>query len=776
MSKQTFKISAALKDLIGRELITDEFVAVFELVKNSYDANAKLVKIVFENNRDSQNTRLLIIDDGKGMNFIELKNKWLFVAYSAKKLGKENEDYRDKLDFHRSFAGAKGVGRFSCDRLGKHLRLITKKDEKKSKLEELIVDWVDFEGVDDKQFANIEVKHSTLLNNEYELEHGTVLEISGLRDNWNRDRILKLKKSLVKLINPEKDNSSDQFEISIIAKDELKKDKEIQSNILNKKNHFSNIVNGFIKNIVFEALEIKTTNVLVQISPCGEYIETTLQDRGDIIFHLKEVNPYTELRNINVYLFQLNRSAKLTFTRLMGIPSVEYGSVFVYKNGFRIYPYGEVGEDLLLIDRRKQQGYNRYLGTRDLIGRIEIIGEQPNLRETTSRDGGLFKTNAYNQLVVFFRTKVLARLENYVVNIIKWGDERIEKDQNGYIISKNPELWPVDVKIDILEMITGFIKSKDVIDISYDDNFLNIIENKKTNSIDKSIRRIESIANKSKNREVIKEARKIKKAFESVINDQKKAIDKADNAEKELLKSKRELEYITSQNIFLTNNISDNSISLQSILHHIGLTTNWLRLDIKKLIKAVDEDKGKGEILRIVKRMSYQNEKITSFSKYFKKINYDYHSKKMKADLIIFINEYIENVYKLREDLDNNRELINVSVHNPHFLKLEMIVNPIDIIIVIDNLISNSQKNDAKQVDVKWRKNSNNNIEMSVKDDGIGIQDKLLKRIFDFGFTTTRGSGIGLYHVRDLLSKMKADISVCNEHEKGVEFIIEFRR
>ncbi|MDP8204203.1 MAG: ATP-binding protein, partial [Candidatus Tenebribacter mawsonii] len=110
---ETFRISAALKDLIGKELITDEFVAVFELVKNSFDANAKNVKIIFENNYDEINSKIIILDDGIGMNYKDLKSKWLFVAYSAKRLGKEYEDYRNKIKTNRVFAGAKGVGRFS---------------------------------------------------------------------------------------------------------------------------------------------------------------------------------------------------------------------------------------------------------------------------------------------------------------------------------------------------------------------------------------------------------------------------------------------------------------------------------------------------------------------------------------------------------------------------------------------------------------------------------------------------------------------------------------
>ena len=62
---ETFKISAALKDLIGKELITDEFVAVFELVKNSFDANATKVEVIFEDNNNPNTAKIIIKDNGK---------------------------------------------------------------------------------------------------------------------------------------------------------------------------------------------------------------------------------------------------------------------------------------------------------------------------------------------------------------------------------------------------------------------------------------------------------------------------------------------------------------------------------------------------------------------------------------------------------------------------------------------------------------------------------------------------------------------------------------
>ncbi len=768
INTETFKISAALKDLIGKELITDEFVAVFELVKNSFDANASKVEVVFENNYQPEKARIVIKDNGKGMNYDDLKNKWLFVAYSAKRLGKENDDYRNKIKTQRVFAGAKGVGRFSCDRLGKFLNLITIKDEPNPKIENLLVNWEDFENADEEEFVNIKVTHQVLKENIYKVKNGTILEILGLRDNWDRERILKLKKSLAKLINPNQENDSNNFAIEIIAEDELPTDKEKNKKGEEKKD--LEIVNGLVRNPIFETLEIKTSNILVQISPDGEFIETTLQDRGDLIYYLKEKNRFDDLANISVYLFQLNRAAKANFTRIMGMEPVKYGSVFMYKNGFRVYPFGEEGEDLLLIDRRKQQGFNRFLGTRDLIGRIEINGDQPQLKETTSRDGGLVKTQTYNNLVEFFYDFVLKRLENYVVNVIQWGDERINKE-TGEI---TPELWAKDVKIQILELISGFINSKNIIDIHYDKNFLEIISEKQNKSVDKIVKNISKVAAKSGNPEMIKEAKIIENAVRETKADADKANEKAQQEESLRRETEKKLEHVTSQKNFLQEEISDDTKNLESILHHIGLTTPLIKKDIENLVTALNNDASKDELQTIVKRISQLNEKITSFSKYFKKVNFNIYSNTLDIDVVSFTNEYIENVYKSRDDLRRNRELLSVQINTPKDFEYKMQFNPIDIIIVLDNLISNSFKHGASKIELTWE-NGEQIVQLAFKDDGKGITDNIIENIFDFGFKTSRrGSGIGLFHVKEIIEKLNGKIEVNNKISKGVEFIISF--
>ena len=767
---ETFKISAALKDIIGKELITDEFVAVFELVKNSFDANASKVEVIFENNYEPTNARIIIKDNGKGMNYDDLKNKWLFVAYSAKRLGKENDDYRNKIKPQRIFAGAKGVGRFSCDRLGKYLNLITLKDEPNAIIQNLVVNWENFENADDKEFVNINVTHDTICDNVYQLEKGTVLEISGLRDSWDRERILKLKKSLAKLINPNQENDSQNFSIKIIAEDEKSIDKEKNKKGEDKRDF--EIINGFVENPIFETLQIKTSNIFVKISPNGDFVETILKDRGDRIYYLKEKNPYPYLQDISIYLFQLNRSAKTNFTKVMGMESVKYGSVFVYKNGFRVYPFGEEGEDILGIDRRKQQGYNRNLGTRDLIGRIEINGEQPELKETSSRDGGLIKTPTYWGLLDFFKEFALRRLENYVVNIIQWGDERVNKE-TGEI---TPELWAKDVKIQILELITGFINSKNIIDIQYDKEFLKIIAEKQDQSVDKIIKNISKVAEKSGNTELVKEAQKIEQVIRQTKVDASIAHEKAITEENLRKETQQKLDYVISHNSFLQQDISNDTKNLESILHHIGLNTPLIKTDIENLVKAINNNEPKEKLVQIIGRINMLNEQINTFSKFFKKINFKYDSTNLEIDIVSFTNEYLENVYKLRDDLLTNRELLNVTINTPKSLGYRVKIHPINMVIVINNLISNSYKHGATDIYITW-KQLTDSVQLSFKDNGRGIQENILEHIFDFGFTTSRrGSGIGLYHVKEIIGNMHGSITVNNKINKGVEFLIDFKR
>ena len=440
MGKLHFKTNVQIKSIIGKDLINDDNIAILELVKNSFDADAKRVDISFsnlKNNNDKddnkeesytdQTSRLIIRDDGIGMDLIDIEDKWLNIAYSEKK--------NNSRQHNRMMAGAKGVGRFSCDRLGQFLNLYARKKGKDCIL--LKIDWSKFE-IDDqkKEVQSIDLEYETLNNSALEqkgipkFEHGVILEIIQLRSNWVRledgkwvtDKLSELKKYLEKLINPNQAFEKNDFGIYLNAEE------FVDENALRNQNEK---FIGKVENTIFQKLDFKTTSIECKSIDEGRTLLTTLKDKGETIFWIKELSDYyPEIQDFKITLYYLNTYAKAFFTKQTGMRPVSYGSVFLFLNGFRIPPYGEEGDDWLKLEQRRSQGYARFISARDLVGQIEILDSNNSFHIVSSREG-LVKNDNYEKLAerngLFYR--VLRRLEKYVVDGLNW-DSIPEEDKN----------------------------------------------------------------------------------------------------------------------------------------------------------------------------------------------------------------------------------------------------------------------------------------------------------------------------------------------------------
>jgi len=224
-----FKTHALLKDLVGKDLINDDNIAIVEIIKNSYDAGSPGVDLVFSNFDDSGRTTsestILIADSGCGMGENDIKTKWLNIAYSEK---------RNTPQEHGSYlAGNKGVGRFSCDRLGETLDMFTRKSN--GDILHLDVNWPDFEkeGDQDLTIQKIPVKLNATTNDAVRKltgrklsKSGTILFIRNLRSVWDRNNLLDLKSHLEKFINPNQLFQKQSFKINLKAKHFIEEDKK----------------------------------------------------------------------------------------------------------------------------------------------------------------------------------------------------------------------------------------------------------------------------------------------------------------------------------------------------------------------------------------------------------------------------------------------------------------------------------------------------------------------------------------------------------------------
>lgn len=771
MSDKYFKISSALKNLIGSDLITDNFVAVFELVKNSFDARATEVKITFEDIY-TKNAKIIIQDNGKGMDNEDLNEKWLFLGYSAKR--DNTEDYRDKIKSGRVYAGAKGVGRFSCDRLGKFLNLITISEKPKSKIESIFVDWAKFEQNQKLLFDKIPVVQSQLSKTKYDIKHGTVLEITGVpNDFWNRDNFKRLKEKLSKLIRPDL-NTSDQvqkFKIILSVPDELDEDREVMKKLkLVTKNDiqlYYNTVNGEIKNFVFTEMDIKTTKIESNIDDKG-IITTRLTDRENFVYEIKEKSEYDLLSNVGITLYFLNRSAKVTFHKRTGVEHVDFGSLFVYKNGFRIYPYGERGDDSLGIDNRALQGYARYIGLRSLIGEISIQGVNDELRETTSRGDGLLKNKTYQQLANkddSFLIQTLRRLEKYVIDVTQWGVNN--DDENIDLTSQKA--------IEGLVKLVANISDKKTVDLRYNKDILNLLSLKEEKSATKLVKNFKRIAAESNNKQLYKEAERIEKAITTSLKRADAAEKERDTKVQEKKLVEQELEKKLEQ-LAVRASIEAQDIENVTNLHHqVFVIADTISTTLKEMYNQITLDEGeisKKQLIQFMDELISENKKIESLSRFgMRAIFEDFNSKK-ENDISDFLSDYVS---KISNYFKTSKTKVSYKQLSTEPFKTEF--RPLDISIIVDNMINNSKKHKASELNI-ITESFPNRFEIIFRDNGIGFNKDIadINDIFKQGYSTTKSTGLGLYHIYNIIKGYKWSITANTAYKKGAEFVITIKK
>ena len=793
MEKQ-FKVSSALKNIIGKDLIVDDFVAIFELVKNSFDASSKHVKVSFENIIEGE-SKLIIQDDGKGMDLDDIDNKWLFVAYSAKKDG--TEDYRDEIKSKRIHAGAKGIGRFSCDRLGKNLSIYSRRN-KSDKFSKLTINWADFEEDMKTNFDSIDVSYELIDECPYELLTGTILEISNLRSSWEAEKLIRLRQSLEKLINPTQNNKGDSFSITLNASDFLEHDKKKKDA---SEDH--EVINGPINNFLFEKLGLKTTKIEVSIDSFGSIITTKLYDRGIFIYELKEKNTFIasgkSLRDINISLFALNTVTKATFTKHMGVRPVNFGSVFVYKNGFRVLPIGEIGRgDVFGLDGRKQQGQMRYFGTRDLFGRVEINGENEELKESSSRDGGLERNETFSTLHSFFMDKSLKRLEKYAIDVVKFGNvENVD-------VSKLKENISLDDKA--LVFIEALTKGEDIVDIKYNPELFDIVSDSSEKSLKAILKNLSKIAIESNNIELNTEVEKIKSRladFQKLAADSdeeagkerkarelaekqarleaekaKQEAEKARAAEFRALSAEKKSDEVFKESLFLKSIVNSDLDNVIALHHHIGIAAGTIENYVRNVSKKIRSGKpvSTETFLHVLDEISYVARQIKATTNFATKANFNLEAELIKENIYSYIQEYVLNICSglVKVDGDYTKDLEFIW-ENFEPIEFNVEFRPLEIAMVIDTMINNAVKAQAKKVTFSV-KNVAGNLEVYISDNGNGIKKQIRDKIFDMGFTTTKGSGLGLHHAKTIMEKNNGSIELLDAEDNKAKFLLTFSR
>ncbi len=351
-------------------MITDRITALFEIVKNSYDANANKVELLFSAAENSISpSKIIISDDGIGMNLNDVKSRWMVIGTSSKRREKESPS-----PYHRKVVGKKGIGRFAVDLLGVKLTLRTKRKNEPVWLC-LETDWSTYSDLESKQlllpFDEVK-KYFTDVDNRYwyevcndPTEHGTTIQIENLNDTWTYLDVKRACKELAKLVSPNATHMKYPFEI--VVKSPFEELKEVNVKPLS-------------------IIEFSTLAINLTYSKERNKQEFSIFEDGNLV--TTEIEP-KEFGFVKFSLYYFDQQAKRKFKEKF---QLDIDGVKIYRDGIITTPFAESEaniekqKDILGLDKRRYSGFFEKLNTRDLMGFLEITEDNnPNIKEATNR-------------------------------------------------------------------------------------------------------------------------------------------------------------------------------------------------------------------------------------------------------------------------------------------------------------------------------------------------------------------------------------------------------
>ena len=403
--KLFFSVDASHISKLGLELVAKQETAVAELVKNGYDADATNVDLIF-NTASAGNTSLEIYDNGSGMNISQLEAGFMRLSTPNKVAAPRSELYL------RQKAGRKGIGRFAAQRLGRRLILETTTTLLHYGLR-LDIDWDEFAAE-----RNLSAVPSTITRIKKPFEHGTRLTILDLRDSWSDAQIERSHRHIAELIQPfplaatsTASGSDPGFKASFAR--ERNGDLEIIADdwsVFFK--HALAEIEGQVDDNGFGSWWIRSERFGISNGP------TPIGPAKDL-----PSGPYPHLRSVRFKAYYyIDKETQRSFRSKVAEKLQSSGGIRLYRNGFRVLPYGERFDDWLKLNASNL--LRKVLpphSNRNFLGFVEINDvDGAHFEETSSREG-LLENESFVELKDF----VSAVLKSAILPIAAARDRRL---------------------------------------------------------------------------------------------------------------------------------------------------------------------------------------------------------------------------------------------------------------------------------------------------------------------------------------------------------------
>lgn len=429
-----FKPRARLLLQLGDQLIKNESIALLELAKNAYDADASVVSIIMRQPDSLEDCYIEIEDDGFGMNADIVENVWLEPGSSFKQ--EQYEERKITPKFHRLPIGEKGIGRFGAHKLGNVIEMTTKRANDKEVY--VKIDWRQF--LREKYLEDVPIKIIEREQPEYFTNGrtGTRILIKGFRKLWERSMARDVQRAITSLTSPfdSVDSFTPMFDVidkpgwfdNILTWDGVKDYALFQFDVTMQ----GSSVTDFTYKFTPWASMTKLRERVVGISdPLVENYLTIKNDNDPIQLNRYEIGPI----HFKGYIFDMD-----TFIMKMGVSDKTgfknylktNGGIRVFRDGLRVYDYGEPENDWLSLDYRRFQQPSKAISNNQIVGAIEINrADSASLEEKTNREG-FVSNDAYNA----FKNAILHVID--IVEILRQTDKKNLKEIYGPTAKSEP--------------------------------------------------------------------------------------------------------------------------------------------------------------------------------------------------------------------------------------------------------------------------------------------------------------------------------------------------
>lgn len=699
-----FSVDAGIINRLGMELVARHETAVSELVKNAYDADATKVKILFKDASNIGGT-LEIHDNGSGMTREQLINGFMRLSSS------EKMHFPLSPKYNRKRAGKKGIGRFSAQRLGRKLTIITQTIDVQQALK-ITINWDEFLGDSDLLSVTNQISFIDKVQDE-----GTILIIEQLRDSWSKAQIERVYRYASEILQPfplsktkkqAKTSDDPGFKLNCIKIDNGKRELIADEKTMFFEHALAEI-DGRVDNEGFMYLTLKSSKL--------GYREKT--------FLLNPNIPFEVLKNVSLkayyFVYHIGTIPKQIET-LIKEKAKTQGAIRLYRNGFRVLPYGESDDDWLGLDASiARRTVLPVHGNINFFGFIEVNNDYGEQFEETSSREGLLENKAFEELTDF-GYKILTDA------VTKIGSER------GIKTRTNEKDWKKEPEEVITEAISEL---KEIIDNPIQDNFE---EQQDGQSL-----------TKNKLLEIAQE------------------LETAQREQKE-----RKQEFIKEMNLLRI--LAALGLTIGEFIHEIKQYQSALQHDIKNIETSTTLE----NVLHVNQRVKANLEGLSTYVSYFDEAFSENVQRELKPIELRTVVHALQSTLeadiakrriKFIEPKFNGYNLFTIAMHKSEWAS------------ILFNFYTNSRKaiNRAKvdgKIFIECGK-IYNTVYLEFSDNGDGIQLENREKIFNAFYTTSvpvgkvvktheemTGTGLGLKIVRDIITSYGGRIFV-KEPTKG---------